>query len=43
MYDEHLETIKELIDKELSLKSIWKYIGKKGSYVTFYNFANQEN
>ena len=39
MYDEHLETIKELIDKELSLKSIWKYIGKKGSYVTFYNFC----
>ncbi|EAH6237318.1 recombinase family protein [Campylobacter upsaliensis] len=39
MYDEHLETIKELIDKELSLKSIWKYIGKKGHYVSFFSFC----
>lgn len=38
MYDEHLETIKELIAKELSLKSIWKFIGKKGHYVSFYNY-----
>lgn len=35
MYDEHLETIKELIAKELPLKSIWKFIGKKGHYVSF--------
>ena len=39
MYDEHLETIKELIAKELSLKSIWKFIGKKGHYVSFYNYC----
>ncbi|MBX0794621.1 recombinase family protein [Campylobacter jejuni] len=39
MYDENIEIIKELISKELSLKSIWKFIGKKGSYVTFYNFC----
>ena len=39
MYDEHLETIKELIAKQLSLKSIWKSIGKKGHYVSFYNYC----
>lgn len=43
MYDEHLDTIKELIAKELSLKSIWKFIGKKGHYVSFYNYCKARN
>lgn len=39
MYDEYVEAIKELLLKELPLASIWKFLGKKGSYVTFYNFC----
>ncbi|TKX33463.1 recombinase family protein [Campylobacter taeniopygiae] len=39
MYDENIEIIKDLISKELALKSIWKYLGKKGNYVSFYNFC----
>ena len=39
MYDKDLETIKDLISKEVSIKDIWRFLGKKGNYVTFYNFC----
>lgn len=43
MYDEHLETIKELIAKELPLMAIWKYIGKKGHYESFLHYCKTRN
>ncbi|EAL2430867.1 resolvase [Campylobacter coli] len=39
VYDGDIDLIKELTSKELTLKSIWKYIGKKSSYESFYYFC----
>ncbi|EAI4209493.1 recombinase family protein [Campylobacter coli] len=39
VYDGDIDLIKELTSKELPLKSIWKYIGKKSSYESFYYFC----
>ena len=39
VYDQYIEQIRELLDKKLSIISVWKLIGKKGHYVSFYNFC----
>lgn len=39
MYDKHIDEIKGYIDKELSLLSIWKCLGKLGTYGNFYHFC----
>lgn len=38
-YDEQIEEIKELIAKEIPLTSIFKLIGKRGTYQNFYKFC----
>lgn len=39
VYDEDFKTIKELLKKDMSLSSVWKFLGKKTHYMTFYGFC----
>lgn len=39
MYDKHINEIRNCLDKELSLLSIWKYLGKLGTYSNFYHYC----
>lgn len=39
MHDGDIEQIKDLLKRELGLTSIWKFLGKKGSFQNFYAFC----
>ncbi|NDJ28185.1 resolvase [Campylobacter sp. MIT 12-8780] len=39
MHDESKNIIQELLNKGMSMKSIWIYLGKKGTYSNFYLFC----
>lgn len=39
MYDKHIEDIKSYLSKEISLLSIWKMLGKLGTYNNFHHFC----
>lgn len=41
VYHANLDEIKELIEKEVGLRSIWKILGKKTTYENFYYFCQR--
>ena len=42
VWDDDKETIIELIGKDIGLSSIWKIIGKKGTFSGFYRFCKDD-
>ncbi|WP_270985524.1 recombinase family protein [Campylobacter helveticus] len=41
VYINDIPTIKELIAKDLKISDIWRFLGKKTSYVSFYSFCQR--
>ncbi|CUU79187.1 recombinase family protein [Campylobacter fetus subsp. venerealis] len=41
MYDEDYDEIIRLLEKDLSLSSIWKFLNRKGSFENFYQYCKR--